>query len=59
MDKYGVVTEVPKDKRASEKLCCPQCGSEIPEDGGSVIRCPACGTKPFERRAEGADEETE
>lgn len=46
MDKYGVKTDEPK-KTSNNK--CPDCGATA-EQHGRVLRCPACGTAPFEKQ---------
>lgn len=50
MEKYGV-EESKQDPRKMEKAAaegCPVCGSEV-QQHGSVLVCPTCGTKPFEK----------
>lgn len=47
MEKYGVTTPDPPDKTASSRKRCPKCGAEL-ELHGNVVKCPACGTEPFE-----------
>ena len=47
MEKYGVFTEESADKLGSNEFHCPDCGALI-ERHGKVLRCPRCGTKPFE-----------
>lgn len=57
IEKYGVVTDKGGnlDKTASGVDSCPQCGTGI-EKHGSVLKCPKCGTKPFEGRTYGEGE---
>lgn len=48
MEKYSVVTEEKELlKTASGVRLCPECGSKV-ESHGNVVRCPKCGTRPFE-----------
>ena len=53
MEKYGVVTDRPDgEKTAAVKLTCPKCGRCV-EDilSGGVMKCPECGTEPFEKKS--------
>lgn len=48
MEKYGV--DEGKDSESLEKSAaegCPKCGGKV-ERHGNVLRCPSCGTEPFE-----------
>lgn len=50
MDKYGV-DETTQDSDGAAKTAakgCPWCGAE-PEQHGPVLKCPNCGTAPFEK----------
>lgn len=50
MDKYGV-EEKQKSFKDMTKLAaegCPNCGSKNVTRDGNVLRCPRCGTEPFE-----------
>lgn len=49
MSKYGVdegVDQESLEKSAAEG--CPRCGSPV-ERHGNILRCPKCGTEPFEK----------
>lgn len=60
-EKYGVVTDVPKTAEvatgtspkptSTHVIACPICGHRIDltSQQGPVIKCPTCGTAPFER----------
>jgi DNA-directed RNA polymerase subunit RPC12/RpoP len=50
-EKFGVVEDGDGTKTAAaEKGLCPDCGSKLlPKDESNVLRCPKCGTKPFEK----------
>ena len=48
MEKYGVKTSADELlKQGSAVLRCPKCSS-VAERHGEVIKCPHCGTQPFE-----------
>lgn len=51
MDKYGVEEPGLSDKTAEEKTKCPKCGKPLLPDyeNDGILRCPDCGTAPFER----------
>ena len=51
MEKYGVVTQEPVEKLASEKGKCPKCGAELIKEA-NVPKCPIHGTAPFEESNE-------
>jgi tRNA(Ile2) C34 agmatinyltransferase TiaS len=52
MDKYAVAT--PDDQGDGHKKLsaqgCPKCGGTV-QRYGSVLRCEACGTEPFEHES--------
>lgn len=52
-EKYGVLENPDAVKTADDektKRFCPDCGAElVPSDKVNVLKCPKCGTKPFER----------
>jgi nucleoid DNA-binding protein len=48
MEKFGVEIDEDKSKKARVTGKCPDCGSQLLNDGSSVLRCSKCGTKPFE-----------
>lgn len=54
MEKYGVQEEVPKkdDKTAnSNPEVCPDCNAILDNlSTTGVLKCPQCGTRPFEKR---------
>jgi ribosomal protein S27AE len=55
MEKYGVDESAGVDQEKLEKQAakgCPTCGSKL-EKHGSVLKCPSCGTEPFEPPREG------
>jgi len=57
MEKYGVSVEVDDfTKTASDG--CPKCGSPL-EKHGKVLKCPKCGTEPFEVKDDAEKEGTE
>lgn len=51
MEKYGVdeKTRLPEflEKEAGEGSTCPKCGTRV-ERHGRILKCPQCGTEPFE-----------
>lgn len=47
MDKYGVQTELPDGKTASDTPLCPVCGEPLVQTG-QTWRCPNHGTAPLE-----------
>lgn len=48
-DKYAVVEDDDDAKTAAEGLTCPSCGAALEElETTNVLKCPNCGTKPFE-----------
>jgi len=49
MEKYGVHEEAPDVlvKTSSPGEFCPVCGLPV-ERHGTVLKCPCCGTRPFE-----------
>lgn len=49
MEKYGVYTNLPNEKTAGQEQSCPRCGSTNLHKG-ITIKCPNCGTAPFENR---------
>lgn len=53
MEKYGVLENVDvPEKTAEEKthMRCPKCNTKlVPSDRVNVLKCPQCGTLPFER----------
>ena len=49
MEKYGVVEGT--DSETLEKQAaqgCPKCSGKV-EVHGTILRCPKCGTEPFEK----------
>lgn len=51
MEKYGV-DEGKWDVEAMEKAAakgCPQCGAKV-QMFGQIVKCPNCGTEPFEKK---------
>ena len=53
MEKLGVETDDPGTKTGEEKPRerCPACGAKLlPRDDSNALRCPECGTRPFESR---------
>jgi len=60
MEKYAVVEaedHTKSAKTAAEVVgTCPICGSELEETTTvNVLKCPKCGTRPFESDADGAE----
>ena len=52
MEKLGVLEEETMTKEASikeGKPTCPSCGAEV-EEHGNILKCPHCGTEPFEKK---------
>lgn len=51
MEKYGVQETEDLEKTASQdgKIRCPWCKAEVDSES-SPLRCPKCGTEPFEER---------
>lgn len=49
-EKYAVVEDnEDAAKTAAEGLTCPACGAAVEElETTNVVKCPNCGTKPFE-----------
>ena len=52
MDKYGVVIDKSMVKNASKDACCPSCGRVLSQPN----YCSNCGTKPWEKRKDGKEE---
>lgn len=52
MEKYGVdesfTTPDSLEKHAANSKECPKCGTTL-EQHGRVLKCPVCGTEPFEK----------
>ena len=55
-EKYGVAQDPEKTKTAQRDpegpAKCPECGAAITKHG-DVLKCPNCGTRPFERKTDG------
>lgn len=51
MEKYGVDEQNTAAKTAAaDKDRCPDCGAKLePTNTINVLKCPRCGTRPFER----------
>jgi ribosomal protein S27AE len=49
MEKYGVTEPERTEKIATPTNACPICGSKL-EKHGELLKCPQCGTKPFEQK---------
>lgn len=49
MEKYGVdtVDTVKTSETISVRVRCPSCGASL-EANTNVLKCPQCGTEPFE-----------
>lgn len=53
MEKYGVEELEEAVKTAQSKDRCPVCGTKLELlDNVNVLKCPKCGTKPFEESHE-------
>jgi nucleoid DNA-binding protein/DNA-directed RNA polymerase subunit RPC12/RpoP len=58
MEKYGVVLDDQKVKEASQDgesrwFKCTKCGADLEKDESSgkfMLKCPKCGTEPFEKK---------
>ena len=51
-EKYGVEQEEEVVKTASRTKSCPSCGlALLPSTTTGILRCPECGSKPFEKAA--------